>query len=775
VTGARLPRLTRIGLHRLSQFSRSSLRVRMLILFAGLLGGMLAVSLLVASSGLSMFARTAAERDMAANARVFEEVIRLRVGNLRDASTVVARDFGFRKAIAAGDRPTIGSALDSLAGRTGVDTAAVVLLDGTVIAGDGMRPPAGDRLVAALDSGRSHGIVRAGRGLALAVAAPIEMPDVVGWLLLVQPMERSDLAALGKLSAVPITARIVERRAAAADGAIAVVDGPRGEVLTRLSPLPSLEDGLAPRLLLEHPLERALASYRLLDLALLSIAAVVAVVGAWLALRLSESVTRPLQSLVEATKRVAAGQVTRVAVTGGDEVALLAASFNSMVAAIDDRERRITHASLHDGLTGLPNRRFFIERLDRALARRTASARTLVAFFDLDDFKAINDTYGHPAGDALLRHAGAAVQAAFPDAVVARFGGDEFAMLLDSVPPLADAAQIAARLHEALNAETHVDGRTIPLSASIGIAIGPDDGDDGDALLKNADLALYRAKSEGKGAYHFFEASLDEKARQRRLLEIDLRQAIRDTGFELYFQPLFCLSQNRCKGFEALLRWRHPERGFVSPADFIPLAEDTGLIVPLGEWVIAEACRQAAGWPSDVSVAVNVSPRQFASPNFEEVVLAALAASGLAPARLELEITESIFIGNVERTLASLHALRARGVRLALDDFGTGYSSLSYLRSFPFDKLKIDQSFVRSLDADPAGQAIVRAITTLASALGIETLAEGVETAAHLAILREENCDLIQGYLISRPVPASEVRALIDSAGVPAPRLRSAA
>jgi EAL domain-containing protein (putative c-di-GMP-specific phosphodiesterase class I) len=279
--------------------------------------------------------------------------------------------------------------------------------------------------------------------------------------------------------------------------------------------------------------------------------------------------------------------------------------------------------------------------------------------------------------------------------------------------------------------------------------------------LKNADLALYRAKSDGKGTYHFFEASLDEEASRRRQLELDLRRAVRDGGFELYFQPLYSLREERLKGFEALIRWHHPERGMISPAEFVPIAEDTGLIIQIGDWVIREACRQAVAWPGELSVAVNISPKQFSSPVLSNSIVQALAVSGLPPQRLELEITESIFIANIERTLGTLHGLRSLGVRISLDDFGTGYSSLSYLRSFPFDKLKIDQSFVRDLGEQGNAHAIIRAITTLADALGMETIAEGVEDSAQAEILRREGCRQIQGFLMSKPVAGSDVHALI--------------
>jgi EAL domain-containing protein (putative c-di-GMP-specific phosphodiesterase class I) len=278
--------------------------------------------------------------------------------------------------------------------------------------------------------------------------------------------------------------------------------------------------------------------------------------------------------------------------------------------------------------------------------------------------------------------------------------------------------------------------------------------------MKNADLALYRAKREGKSTYHFFEQSLDEQARQRRQMELDLRTGLKEGQFELYFQPLYAIQDKRVIGFEALLRWNHPRRGKVSPVEFIPLAEETGLILPIGEWVIREACRQAATWPDDISVAVNISPKQFTYPGLANTILQALSTTGLEPARLELEITESIFIADVEKTMATLHGLRSLGVRIALDDFGTGYSSLSYLRSFPFDKVKIDRSFVEDLRGNGNGHAVIRAITTLADALGMETLAEGVEDEDQFDTLKREGCRYIQGYLLSKPVAAAAVISL---------------
>lgn len=762
-----MPRWT-VLLARLALVTRlRTLRARVTLLFIALLAGVMTVSIVVAGSGISLFARRAAERDMAANARVFEQLIATHETQMRESALVVARDFGFREAVALDDRATLGSALGSLVARTGVRVAAVVTLDGAVVNSPGAPPINGGAMLTLLDAGRDNGVIALRGELALAVAAPIEMPDLAGWLILAKPLGTRDLGALGKLSAVPIKAEVAV--VGALDpavkqlgiGRIDTLSSPQGPQLVRMSTLPSLQSGIEPRLILRHSLNEAMEGYRTINAILIGIALCGTLLGVWLSLRIVASITRPLSLLAEAARRYASGVVSKVEVGGDAEVAALAKSFNTMVDAIEEREKQIVHTALHDGLTGLPNRRYFIDKLDRAVSRQATDFHTMVVFIDLDDFKMVNDTMGHPIGDDLLRHTSKLLQDLFPDQMIARFGGDEFGLLVPGLPANADCASIARTIHEALNGAAEFGGRAMPLSASFGIAIGPADGNDGDTLLKNADLALYRAKSEGKGAYHFFEASLDEEARRRRQMELDLRQTVSEGGFELYFQPLYSLSEERLKGFEALIRWNHPQRGFVGPAEFIPLAEETGLIVQIGEWVIREACAQAAQWPGELSVAVNISPRQFGSAVLAQTIVQALSMAGLPPSRLELEITESIFIGNVEQTLSVLHGLRSLGVRIALDDFGTGYSSLSYLRSFPFDKLKIDQSFVRDLDTDASAHAIIRAITTLASALDIETLAEGVELASHMDVLRNEGCDMVQGYLISRPVPASEVAGII--------------
>jgi diguanylate cyclase (GGDEF)-like protein len=384
---------------------------------------------------------------------------------------------------------------------------------------------------------------------------------------------------------------------------------------------------------------------------------------------------------------------------------------------------------------------------------------------DLDQFKVINDTLGHPAGDALLIEAGQRVLQAARGHFVARLGGDEF-IVLQSVGDDRNAIdRLAREILSTMAKPLTIDGNELVPSTSIGIAIAPDDGSDGETLLRNADLALYRAKEAGRGTYAFFEESLNERAQERRQLETDLRLALERGEFELHYQPLFDLDQNRVCSFEALLRWNHPKRGVISPTDFVPIAEDTGLIVPIGAWVIREACNRAATWPDHVRVAVNVSPIQFHRGVLHETILRALADSGLAAQRLEAEITESVFLEGSESTLRLLHALRALGVRIALDDFGTGYSSLSYLQSFPFDKLKIDRSFIQNLLTRHGATAIVRAITELAHALDMEVTAEGVEETAQLTELRTYGCSSVQGYLFSEPMTAADVEQLFREHG----------
>ncbi|WGS23289.1 MULTISPECIES: EAL domain-containing protein [unclassified Bradyrhizobium] len=439
-----------------------------------------------------------------------------------------------------------------------------------------------------------------------------------------------------------------------------------------------------------------------------------------------------------------------------------------LVAIVDITERRaaearIAHMAHHDGLTNLPNRDFYQERLREALERsRSGNRRVAVMCVDLDLFKNVNDSFGHPMGDRLLKLVAERLRSeVHGDNMAARLGGDEFAIVLGADVSPNDASAFAEGLIEVLSAPYDIDGLEVVVGASIGIALSPGDGTTSEELMRNADMALYRAKSEGGGVHHFFEPEMDLQAQKRRDMERDLRAAFANGEFELHYQPLVDIAADRISGFESLLRWRHPQKGMVSPAEFIPVAEDIGLIVALGEWVLREACSEATKWPADVKVAVNLSPVQFRSRNLVQAVISALAHSGLSARRLELEITESVFLAETEANLAILHQLRELGVSISMDDFGTGYSSLSYLRSFPFDKIKIDRSFVKDLARRSDCLAIVRAISGLGRSLKITTTAEGVETIDQLDWLRAEGCNEVQGFLFSAARPASEIGALL--------------
>jgi len=437
-------------------------------------------------------------------------------------------------------------------------------------------------------------------------------------------------------------------------------------------------------------------------------------------------------------------------------------------------EAKIVHMARHDALTNLPNRVLFREQMEQALSRVDRDESIAVLYLDLDRFKGVNDTLGHPIGDALL----CAVTERLARLrrgtdTVARLGGDEFAILQVGSAQPTGATALANRIIETVAEPFDIEGHQIVIGTSIGVALAPGDGDEPDQLLKNADMALYRAKADGRGMYHFFQPEMDAQMQARRVLELDLRKALAAGEFVLHYQPKIDLATNQVGGFEALLRWNHPTRGMVSPAEFIPLAEEIGLIVPLGEWVLKEACSEAARWDNKLSVAVNLSAAQFRNSTLVLPVISALGASGLAASRLDLEITETVLLQDTASVLESLHQLRDLGVHISMDDFGTGYSSLSYLRMFPFDRIKIDRSFVAELGKNNECVAIIRAVVSLGGSLGMETTAEGVETAQQLAILRSEGCTEVQGFLFSRAVPANELPALLQRLG-PSPGRRGA-
>jgi diguanylate cyclase (GGDEF)-like protein/PAS domain S-box-containing protein len=436
-------------------------------------------------------------------------------------------------------------------------------------------------------------------------------------------------------------------------------------------------------------------------------------------------------------------------------------------------EEKIRHLAHYDALTDLPNRVSFYEWMETALSRVRRSETVAVLSLDLDHFKNVNDTLGHPTGDRLLQAVAERMRGCVrAEDIVARLGGDEFAIVQVCTGQSSNVAELAARVIEEVGASYEIDGHQVVVGVSVGIAIAPSDGKMPDVLMKNADLALYRAKADGGGVYRFFEIEMDARMQARSALELDLRKAIVNGEFELYYQPLVDVKSGHATGCEALVRWHHPERGLVLPGEFIPLAEETGLIVPLGEWILRQACAEAARWPKHITVAVNLSPAQFKSRHVVQTVISALAASGLAAGRLELEITELVLLQETEGAFAILHQLRELGIRIAMDDFGTGYSSLGYLRSFPFDKIKIDQSFIHDLSTKEESVAIIRAVVGLSSSMGITTTAEGVETKEQLERLTEEGCDEVQGYLFSRPLPAAEVERALTRLG---PRIEAVA
>ena len=426
-------------------------------------------------------------------------------------------------------------------------------------------------------------------------------------------------------------------------------------------------------------------------------------------------------------------------------------------------EERITHLAHYDALTDLPNRALFHEQLKRELPQVTAEQQLAVLYIDIDEFKGVNDSLGHMVGDELLKSVSKTLARCVRDTdFVARLGGDEFAILQARVTGTDDVTQLVHRIFEAIRMPFDCLGHQLTTDASIGIALAPQDGSDLDQILKNADMAMYAAKAAGRRTSRFFVPEMDARVQARRMLEMDLRRAIADgTELEVHYQPCLGLQSDEISGCEALVRWRHPERGMISPAEFIPIAEETGLINQLGEWVLTTACAEATTWPDAIRLAVNVSPVQFKSGTLALKVIAALAATGLAADRLELEITEAVLIRDDEAALAILHQLRAIGVRIALDDFGTGYSSLSYLQRFPFDKIKIDRCFITNL-ADPQGSSsIVQAVVNIAADRHMTTTAEGVETSEQQRMLRELGCSEMQGYLFSPPKPAADVRKLL--------------
>lgn len=447
-----------------------------------------------------------------------------------------------------------------------------------------------------------------------------------------------------------------------------------------------------------------------------------------------------------------------------------------LLASFDVTERRRTEAKLahiarHDALTNLPNRILYREQVEaRIRTMENFGDRFAVLLFDLDNFKSVNDTLGHSVGDMLLQETARRIESCLGAGdLAARLGGDEFAVIHGGANAQHSVTALVDNIVSELKRPFMCDGHLVQTGASVGIALAPKDGDDPERLLKSADLALYAAKAAGRGAYRFFEPELDAQLQARRRLEIELRAALLKGDLEVHYQPLHEIESGRMSGCEALLRWNHPERGYISPAEFIPIAEDAGMISAIGQFVLRRACEDAAYWPDDIKVAVNLSPAQFRSGAILDTVVQSLATTGLKPTRLELEITEALLLERNDATLSALNRLRALGIGISMDDFGTGYSSLIYLRNFPFTKIKIDKSFVRGLADSADSQAIVRAILSLAASLGLTVLAEGVEEAAELDYLRSAGCHEAQGFYFSRAKPVADLFPNALAPTLPAP------
>jgi diguanylate cyclase (GGDEF)-like protein/PAS domain S-box-containing protein len=436
---------------------------------------------------------------------------------------------------------------------------------------------------------------------------------------------------------------------------------------------------------------------------------------------------------------------------------------------------RIAHLAFHDALTGLPNRAVFADHLSRTVAKASESSEdAAILCVDLDGFKAVNDIYGHPAGDALLVAAAQRLRSCVRGhELVARLGGDEFAVVQAGGDQPGHAGLLAQRIVESLAEPFAINQDIVRISASVGVALFPADAADPESLIKNADMALYRAKADGRGTARFYEAAMDEALRRRRQLEADLRQAIGRGELSVHYQPLADLESGSILGFEALLRWEHSQLGAIGPAAFIPLAEESGFILPLGQWVLREACSEAARWTPPLKLSVNLSPAQFTQGDLAAEVEAILAETGLDPKRLELEVTEGLLIRDAGKAILILERLKALGVQISMDDFGTGYSSLSYFRMFPFDKVKIDQSFIRDMIDNPQARAIIRSVIGLGRGLGMPVVAEGVETEAQLEALRAEGCDQVQGYWISRPGPIGNFEGVVMKRSDPRERGQS--
>ncbi|HEY7066927.1 MAG TPA: EAL domain-containing protein [Chloroflexota bacterium] len=708
---------------------------------------------------------------------------------------VMAAQPGLGALVRAGDEAGLRGALAAFNASPESESIAVVDSSGREVLRQGaaVAPAAGAALAErALGGAASATSTVDGAALAVLAAAPIGAAPATSGALVVgtrlalaslregQGQDTVDLALYqdGRLASTTATApalvatltaaRLSPRQADALDQALVAIDF---RATTRLLADDSVLVALVPLQALADE-----SSERTLIVLLGSLELVIALIA--VGLLLVRDIAGPLEVMVNAARDMARGQyLQRVGPSPIRELNDLGSAINFLAQQVQQQIAQLTRQAFHDSLSDLPNRALFMDRLERALAsadRREGSVAVL--FLDLDNFKVVNDSLGHHAGDQLLLAAAKRLSACLRNNdTIARFGGDEFTILLEDVRDIHQVTLVAKRIQGALRAPFAVDERSVFTTASIGIAFSAPGHDEPEILLRDADLAMYRAKQNGRAHYEIFDSGMNAAAMKRLELETDLRNAIQNGELRAYYQPIVELETGRLAGMETLVRWQHPKRGLVSPGEFVPLAEEAGLIVPIGHWVLAEACSQVRAWRDcypaafPLTVNVNLSGRQFQHPNLVQEVAQLVQETGIDARYLKLEVTESVTMHDAAAAIGILQQLKGLGLQLAIDDFGTGYSSLAYLRRFPLDTLKIDYSFVRHLEDDPENLAIIRTIVELAKTLHLNVTAEGIETEAQAVALRALGAEYGQGYYYGRPMPAAEIEALIvDAASVPA-------
>ncbi|KIG03203.1 putative bifunctional diguanylate cyclase/phosphodiesterase [Caballeronia concitans] len=754
-----------------------SLRARIALVFVVLMLLAQAAAYIVINSVILKNAHENAEEQLSVAERVFGQVLRSNSQQLTQAASVAASDFGFREAVATHDSKTVASALQNHGDRIHADAVMLVDLDGKLIADtdgaahEGMAFPFPHliRTVAQKGDASSFGMI-GGKAYQL-VAVPVKAPIVIAWVVMGFAIDDVLAREMSSLTSLDVSFLTVDERDRWDVVASSLPEASR----VRLKDQAQLaDDGYATRMvrlhsegrtvavLLDRSLKEALAPFRRLQSALLLITmlgVIVSIVGSVLTAR---SVTRPLAALAQFSRRVGHGDYSGpIEIRHQDEIGELASAFNQMQEGIVERESRITELAYMDRLTGLPNRALFNDRLQHAIVAASGSRRPLsVMMMDLDRFKLVNDTLGHPIGDLLLCEVAGRLRAALhrPTDTVARLGGDEFAVLLPE-GDLAAARVVAARMLRALEEPITIEGQLVDVGASIGIVIYPEHGTDMNVLLRRADIAMYAAKRANLG-HALYDARHDHNSAERLSLMGELRQAVEHDQLTLYYQPKVDLATHRVTHVEALVRWDHPTRGFVSPDQFIPFAEQTGYIKTITRWVADKALAQCAAWRAEgieLAVSVNVSARELILSSLPEMFQGLLEKHGVAPDRLWIEITESAIMDDPNHAIETLDRLHALGIRLSIDDFGTGYSSLSYLKRMPVDELKIDKSFVMGMTHHKDDETIVRSTIDLGHNMGLKVVAEGVENEAMMQRLNALGCDLAQGFHLSRPLPPAKL------------------